>query len=645
MTLLESIQGRKSRKGVITADRYFRSIEQCFDGGFCPTTIFESASADQWQKSLEAASRKLCYTSDDTSVLTNTVAKGVDGVNNTVMRFEAIVTTTKRDRDLDILETSGAIVDPKSPLLWQHIPLQPIGKLIRVTQHADDCLKALFAIADTPLGRDAAVLAEFGALRISHGFDPRDFEALDDEEGWHFKSFEIFEVSLVSIPSNTDAVITAYSREKLHHPAVKGWAQKMFEARPVQATGVELKTEKSAEPKVHDCQCQKLGDGESTASQPSDSTDRPTVVPFEETKLADEKRAFEYFDAAERVQDWARDGADRMDLNIPEHRERYRRAFAYVHGNGLVFSDYKFLHHDIIDKELHVIPRQVRHLVAKVNGAFGGMAENDDIREEVYGHLSSHMKQWGENPPMFRREARARETKEVLSSARTPKFAGTESSSWESVGKSLAAFVRAWHRHTGASEDVSSVETAPASFKRWAASKSLLGNPAADDLRDLIFFPVVNPSTNKLNRGALQAVLGGRGAQANIPEAALESAQSKARALLKRHFDVEADKRGRVLSSKSEAIVKEAIGDIRVALTDEGLTKPVKTILESAVSRLEALLEMNQETVERQFLAIMAGEKSSVVRDVANDLLRLSETIAAAEDAEQWKQVEAELFS
>jgi hypothetical protein len=42
----------------------------------------------------------------------------------------------------------------------------------------------------------------------------------------------------------------------------------------------------------------------------------------------------------------------------------------------------------------------------------------------------------------------------------------------------------------------------------------------------------VNPDTDKLNGGALRAVLGGRGAQANIPRAALDSARSVARRLL-----------------------------------------------------------------------------------------------------------------
>jgi len=76
-------------------------------------------------------------------------------------------------------------------------------------------------------------------------------------------------------------------------------------------------------------------------------------------------------------------------------------------------------------------------------------------------------------------------------------------------------------------------------MKSWIASKSLLGEGGADTWDNLLFFPVVNPGTNKLNAGALRAVLGGRAAQAKIPDSAKESAQKKARALLEKEFKVE----------------------------------------------------------------------------------------------------------
>ena len=237
-TVLKYANMKRGRGGIITADRYFRSIEQCMDGGFCPVKLFGCASPEEWKIKLSEAESKLVYSNDE-MLVTNGVddsaelKEHIKAKGGALMQFDAVVTTTKRDRDLDILETKGATLDPKAPLLWQHVPMQPIGSLVGQLQKSDSKLSARFAIADTELGRDAVALIELGALRISHGFDPTDFEPLKDE-GFRVKEFEIYEVSLVSIPSNTDAVITAFSREKLHSPLVKSWAEQLYNERTFQ---------------------------------------------------------------------------------------------------------------------------------------------------------------------------------------------------------------------------------------------------------------------------------------------------------------------------------------------------------------------------------------------------------------------------
>lgn len=156
--------------------------------------------------------------------------------DSAIMRFENILTTKATDRDGDDLDPKGADVDPKAPLLWQHLPDAPIGKLYSVTERNGDFVKTACGIADTVLGRDAAILAEFGALRISHGFKPLEFSPkghkADGEDGWNITKYHVMEVSLVSIPSNTGAVITALSRGKLHSPAIKGYAAALDAARP-----------------------------------------------------------------------------------------------------------------------------------------------------------------------------------------------------------------------------------------------------------------------------------------------------------------------------------------------------------------------------------------------------------------------------
>lgn len=131
---------------------------------------------------------------------------------------------------------------------------------------------------------------------------------------------------------------------------------------------------------------------------------------------------------------------------------------------------------------------------------------------------------------------------DVLLRARRPAYEGTETGSWADVNKSFEAFRDAYYKHTGKEkpEDVpASVAAASSGLRRWIASKSLLGHPAGVTFREVCFFPVVNPGSNKLNKGALLAVLGGRGAQADIASQALESARSMARRLLEKEFDVE----------------------------------------------------------------------------------------------------------
>jgi HK97 family phage prohead protease len=156
------------------------------------------------------------------------------------LTFDCCITSTRRDRDGDVLESSGAEVDPRCPLLWQHIALQPIGRLDAITSRNADRVFAQCSIADTELGRDAATLVAFGALRISIGFRPITFEPLDrrgSDPGFRISKLEIMEISTVSIPSNQDAIITAFSREKLHHPLVKQYAIGLKNKLPMMVKG------------------------------------------------------------------------------------------------------------------------------------------------------------------------------------------------------------------------------------------------------------------------------------------------------------------------------------------------------------------------------------------------------------------------
>ena len=86
-------------------------------------------------------------------------------------------------------------------------------------------------IADIQLGRDAAALIALDALRISHGFVPYESSPMPRGKGFHIEKWKMFEVSLVSIPSNDEAVIRAFEHKQLSHPLTKGWAEGVFRSR------------------------------------------------------------------------------------------------------------------------------------------------------------------------------------------------------------------------------------------------------------------------------------------------------------------------------------------------------------------------------------------------------------------------------
>jgi hypothetical protein len=246
--ILKSLPARVSgsRWGIGVASQYLESIVPCLTGnGLCPTDVFEKSSASEWEKALAESSGQLTYCDPDMILIKGGIAR--DQSPGSIMDFDFVLTSSRKDRDGDVLESSGAIIDMRMPLLWQHIPIQPVGTYLSTTKHEADIITGKSAILDTSLGRDAAVLVAGGALRISVGFKPIEAEPIIKADavgaqrggvsGFRVKKFEIVEHSLVSVPANADAVITAYSRSKLHHPLVKSWAKNQFDARPTIVSG------------------------------------------------------------------------------------------------------------------------------------------------------------------------------------------------------------------------------------------------------------------------------------------------------------------------------------------------------------------------------------------------------------------------
>jgi len=258
--VLEALATREARKtafgyGIRTAACHVGPVLECMDDAMCSAlkmgglTFDPSVTIKQAEQRLVYSNEEMLYDKETIQTSADEIDKmckaaGVEPPPRTIMVFENLITTPKKDRDGDILRTEGAKPDPAMPLLWQHMPAMPIGKMLKVLNHTKKELRVLSAVIDTELGNDTAALIEFGALRISHGFRALKIERLpEDDDGYaglDVLEFEVMEESTVSVPSNTEAVITAFSRGKLASPLAKRWAKGIADQRPTQVPGADL---------------------------------------------------------------------------------------------------------------------------------------------------------------------------------------------------------------------------------------------------------------------------------------------------------------------------------------------------------------------------------------------------------------------
>jgi hypothetical protein len=253
--LLTAIRSRKGGaqfgRGILTADRYVATATECVGVGMCQK-YFGNAQGTYAQVQKDAAS-KLVYTGTDLLIEGEKLAtaaseikkllKGDDLPANTLLAFTHVLTSSREDRDGDVLETKGALIDPKMPLLWQHIHTLPIGKAVAVVEHTPDLLRMATVLLDiNELTSDAAKLIEAMALRFSHGFRALEFEERTKEgvPGFRVTQYEIMEESLVSVPSNVDAELELFGKGKLKSEVFKAHAKAMQRMQPKRFRGVSL---------------------------------------------------------------------------------------------------------------------------------------------------------------------------------------------------------------------------------------------------------------------------------------------------------------------------------------------------------------------------------------------------------------------
>jgi len=252
--LLRAVRSRKGGSpepfdyGIMTADRFVRNVLDCVGSDLCYRQM--ATRSTSLHDLLEKSARSLTYSNQE-MVLEDIYSKakkeealrGVELPKNTLMLFKHTLTSTRKDRDGDILRTKGAKPDPKMLLLWQHVHTLPIGKQLAVADHTDTHLKMFSAVVDiNPLAHDSAVMIDNKMGRFSHGFKALEFEEIKTSKGkvtgFDVTSFEIMEASLVSVPSNVDAetediLLSLVEGRKLTSPLMKAYGKAIREKQPV----------------------------------------------------------------------------------------------------------------------------------------------------------------------------------------------------------------------------------------------------------------------------------------------------------------------------------------------------------------------------------------------------------------------------
>jgi hypothetical protein len=257
-SIIDILRQRKSKSpfgyGLSTAEPYVKQVLK--NHGACELFCVDDAEA-----LLKHASDVLTYSAPEmvieekattSSEFGGLLPKGMKPPKNTLMVIRHVLTSTKEDRDNDILSTDGAVLDPKAPLLWQHMHTLPIGAVLAEVDRTKDSLKVVSALLDlNDLTSDAAKLIEANVMRFSHGFRAIEFEERKSEEetdgwpGFNITKYEIMEGSLVSVPSNTDAEVEVFATAKMNSEFFKSMQKSVMDqamqSRPAQELGVDLK--------------------------------------------------------------------------------------------------------------------------------------------------------------------------------------------------------------------------------------------------------------------------------------------------------------------------------------------------------------------------------------------------------------------
>ena len=129
--------------------------------------------------------------------------------------IKGIASTPSPDRADDIVDPQGAKFALPIPFLWQHMHSQPIGEVTEavVTDKGIEVTVQIANIEEEGKLKDRIDEAwqsiKSGLVKgLSIGFRGLTVEDIPRSWGLHFKEWEWFELSAVTVPANSEATIT-----------------------------------------------------------------------------------------------------------------------------------------------------------------------------------------------------------------------------------------------------------------------------------------------------------------------------------------------------------------------------------------------------------------------------------------------------
>lgn len=132
-----------------------------------------------------------------------------------------IASTPNMDRDSDVMDMMGAKFALPIPLLWQHNHNMPVGEVTSATVTPDgiEIVAKIAKIDEEGVLKnridEAWQSIKSGLVKcLSVGFRAIDYDYIADSYGLNIKSWEWYELSVVTVPANPDAVITSAKQIK-----------------------------------------------------------------------------------------------------------------------------------------------------------------------------------------------------------------------------------------------------------------------------------------------------------------------------------------------------------------------------------------------------------------------------------------------